>query len=136
MRPRKRILLIDHDEHRLGVLRFVLKQHQYAVLSAATPQEAEEFERIDLVIAAWPCNATTVGDLAHRHFVPSIVLGYGVTGAMFDLSIDIFMPNQFCNPTDILERVRFGVARKRGPRLGSKRNVATVSPATANNAVA
>jgi DNA-binding response OmpR family regulator len=118
MMPKKRILLIDANEDRMGRLRFLLWTKKYAVLSASSAAEACSLFAIDppdLVIAAsdmpgldWLLKALH----DQNPFVRQIVLApaKGNCNAIADAVL--------CGPPpeEMLERIKIISAGKRGPR--------------------
>jgi hypothetical protein len=50
VRPRKRVLLLDSDEDRLGQLGFMLRTNRYRTTDCADAG-------VDLILAHWPCEA-------------------------------------------------------------------------------
>jgi DNA-binding response OmpR family regulator len=117
MRPKKRILLIDANEDRMGQLRFLLWTHKYAVFSASSAAEGRSLFGPcipDLVIVA--------SDLADRDaalktlheanpFVPQIVIAPAKATCNAIADAVLFGPP----PEELLERIIVMAARKRGP---------------------
>jgi hypothetical protein len=66
MRPKKRILLVDHNEERLSILRYLLTNKGFKVVDI-------EAEACDLVIGRWPCDNSFV-EIAKACCVPSLLL--------------------------------------------------------------
>ena len=63
MRPKKRILLVDRDENRLGILRFVLSTHYFRMFGAADALEARELLRAEypeVLLLVWPLEQQSV----------------------------------------------------------------------------
>jgi CheY-like chemotaxis protein len=120
----KIILCIDDNEQALSVRKFLLETRGYRVLSALTAEEAMEFfERggIDLVICDLVMPHTDGNELVKRMKerspeVPAMLVSGAVHNFDRATAADAFLPKGQCSPSEILERVRMMVARKRGPR--------------------
>jgi DNA-binding response OmpR family regulator len=122
MRPKKRILLIDTDEERQAIRRFLFVTHAFHVISASSADEARAMfatEAPELIVCAHPlANVDTTSLLSDLHqvnsFVPSMMLHAGSkvpTGFMADATVP-----QDISAVELLERVKVMAARKRGPR--------------------
>lgn len=118
MRPKKRILLIDSNSERAGALRFMLGCRSYNVFSAATADEAcsllDKAAPIDTVLVQGDFIdlVTLLYDLhALAPHVPQMVIaGRDQAGICADITLR--------RPTteELLDRLCFACARKRGPR--------------------
>jgi DNA-binding response OmpR family regulator len=118
VRPKKRILYVDLDELRASRLRYTLMIQGYNVFSAETAAEAsyllQQASPIDAMLIQGNFNnlAALLFDLhAQAPFVPqTVVAAKEQTGIIADLILR--------QPTveEMLERLRFACARKRGPR--------------------
>jgi CheY-like chemotaxis protein len=135
MRPKKVILCVDDNEQALSVRRFLLDTRGYRVITASTSQAALEIlERtvpgtLDLLIADLLMPGMDGNELVRRakQMHPSLpCLITSGTVASYDRA-----------PTssELLERIRVLVARKRGPKPHSpppfyapQREVADVLP--------
>ncbi|HEY5221236.1 MAG TPA: response regulator [Candidatus Paceibacterota bacterium] len=139
-RPKKVILLVGDNEQELSVLKFTLATNGYSVLAATNSSEAVDVFKsapsIDLVIADFGMSTTNGTPLAERlnrlnSNVPIILLGNPA-----EMSNDPFPANALLaktiSSTELLERVKFMTARKRGPR----KKVPTQEPAASNRLVA
>lgn len=121
MRPKKKILLIDTNEDRQGINRFVLEQHAFDVRSANTLAKARKIAtamQIEVIVGYWPVPDAEVWKIAHQN------------NAKFLLIYDDKRPTQpgqsdvkLIDPPmiDIVEYIKTLAARKRGPVKGSTR---------------
>jgi two-component system response regulator CpxR len=127
MRPKKVILCVDDNETVLSVRAFLLETRGYRVLSARNSAEALEIlERtvpgtLDLLIADLLLPGMDGNELVRRakHMHPSLpTLIVSGTVANYDraLAADAFLPKGAGSPSELLERIRVLVARKRGPK--------------------
>ncbi|HEY9139202.1 MAG TPA: response regulator, partial [Terriglobus sp.] len=66
--------------------------------------------------------------------LPSLMISGTVTRYERGVGADVFLPKGACSPSELLERVRVLVARKRGPKKGSHR--VPVMPQVAEHQVA
>jgi len=128
VRPKKRILLIDSNENRQSMRRFVFETRGLAVFSASTPDEARDLSRDahpDVVIAVWPF---TGGDLAQlvdqvreeAPFAPSLLIVENLSVPPTSIVADATMCKGAFSMADVVERIKVLAARKRGPRPGFK----------------
>lgn len=115
MRPKKHIILIDQNEMRQSILRFLFTNKGWAVLSAATAEAAKEnFLSCELVIAGWPC-ALDVGAVARYHYqVPSLVVADREDPELRKLNVDRTLIS--AAPWEIFEVACVLGQRKRGPK--------------------
>lgn len=110
MRPRKKILLIDADETRRGILAYTLDIHRYCVLQAASVAEAWGHEP-DLILGRWPLPVAEFDDLWRRSETPCFaLLGSADT-------CPSYIP-RIVSPTteDLLNQIAALTHRKRGPK--------------------
>ena len=108
MRPKKVILLLDSDEDRRSITKFLLLTHAFKVSDNPT-------ELCDLVVSSWPCNGEFI-EHAHKHKVPSLVLGPEPNHEIFDLGASLCLVGLACQPFRIVEAVTTLTKRKRGPK--------------------
>lgn len=106
MRAKKLILLVDPDEDRAGVTRFVLSNDtRFRVISAASTEEgfkAARKRRPDLVLGYAPVDQQQLMELAY------------VLGCPWQL----IAPNNHFWPAMcvVLERIKTATARRKGPK--------------------
>jgi two-component system, OmpR family, response regulator CpxR len=124
MRPKKCILLIDSDEDRISLRRFLFETHGFSVLSAENARDAQRHFYpgvIDLVVCAYPSVGIDMERLlnlfkASRSWVPAVALvkdGEKVPVALL-ADASICLPS--CSTADLIERIKIISARKRGPK--------------------
>jgi two-component system, OmpR family, response regulator CpxR len=130
MRPKKTILCVDDNEQVLSVRSFLLDTRGYRVIAVTTPQEALDIisnslpGSLDLLLSDLIMPGMDGNELVRRAknlhpTLPTMIVSGTVNG--FDRAgrADVFLPKGACSPTELLERVRILVARKRGPRKQS-----------------
>jgi CheY-like chemotaxis protein len=135
MRPKKQILLVDGDENRRSVRRFVLETRGFAVEAVATAEEpiAKLCQRrlpFELVIVAWPINAGATAALliALRKMnwhCSSLLLAETLAKGPDDSFFDGWLLGAFTTE-GLIDQVKLMTARKRGPRkmaIAPARNV-------------
>ncbi|HEY0263149.1 MAG TPA: response regulator [Granulicella sp.] len=127
MRPKKLILCVDDNEQALSVRTFLLETRGYRVLAALTAHEAlEHLERalpgsIDLLLTDLLMPRMDGNELVRRAkelhpMLPAMIVSGTVTAADRAVHADAFLPKGASSPSEMLERIRILVARKRGPR--------------------
>ncbi len=127
LRPRKRILLIDTDEDRMGARKFMLNQYLYAVDTVSNADQAADWldgtVRPDLIVVAWPLKDKLLTSIL-RVFVATNVGTAGMIPVLLlsqDPQPKIFSNatlSEYCSSAQLLERVRVMARAKRGPRKG------------------
>ncbi len=115
MRPRRKILLIDADETRRGILAYTLDIQRYHVLQVASVAEAWIAKawghEPDLILGRWPLPVAEFDDLWRRSETPCFaLLGSADT-------CPSYIP-RIVSPTteDLLNQIKTLTARKRGPK--------------------
>ena len=127
MRPKKVILCVDDNETVLSVRTFLLETRGYRVISALTSAEALEIlERtvpgtLDLLIADLLLPGMDGNELVRRAkqmhpSLPTLIVSGTVANYDRALAADAFLPKGAGSPSELLERIRVLVARKRGPK--------------------
>lgn len=127
MRPKKVILLVDWNEQVLSTRRFLLDTRGYRVVTASTSQEALEIiERtvpgtLDLLITDLLMPGMDGNELCRRAkqmhpMTPALITSATVAAYDRVLSSDAFLPKGAGTSSELLERIRVLVARKRGPK--------------------
>ena len=123
MRPKKKILLVDVNENRAALMRFMLRTNGFAVQTAATVDEARiaVSEWVpDLAVVAWP-------PLGISRHVPMLLLAPKETEGTLAIYSDRTLFN--ANSRDILDAAKQMCARKRGPKPGMTKPVQSVQVA-------
>ena len=124
MRPKKRILLIDGDEERLGLRRFLLTIWGFRVFSAAGVAEAREIlaeSAPDLLISCWPLPARKLNALMGRlrkldPEARSLLLAENLDQSPLKVTADITLLRGLCSAGCVIERAKALCARRRGPK--------------------
>jgi CheY-like chemotaxis protein len=127
MRPKKVILCVDDNEQVLSVRTFLLETRGYRVLTAMNADQAlEVLERnapgtLDLLMADLILPGMDGNDLVRRAkllhpFLPALIVSGTVNAADRASAADAFLPKGAASASELLERIRVLVARKRGPR--------------------
>jgi two-component system response regulator CpxR len=124
MRPKKTILCVDDNEQALSVRKFLLETRGYRVLAALDGDSALEIFReggIDLVLSDLVMPRMDGNELVRRMKelapeVPTILMSGTVKAFDRANRADAFLPKGACSPSELLERIRMMVARKRGPK--------------------
>ncbi len=127
MRPKKTILCVDDNEQVLSVRKFMLETRGYRVLIALDCERALELFReggIDLVLSDLIMPRMDGNELVRRMKelapeVPAILISGSVKSFERANRADAFLPKGACSPSEMLERIRVMVARKRGPKKAS-----------------
>jgi two-component system response regulator CpxR len=123
MRPKKRILLIDTNEERQSLRRFLLETNGYYVLSAASAEETRALiatEPLDLIVCAWPLLQIDAAALLNElhcldPYQRVLVLCDGQMAQPLALRAHaVVLPK--ISAAELLERVKIMSGRKRGPR--------------------
>lgn len=127
MRPKKTILCVDSNENTLSVRTFLLETRGYRVLPATTAHAALELiERsapgsLDLLLSDFVMPGMDGNELVRRAkqlrpCLPAMIVSGTVTNFDRGCAADVFLPKGANSPSELIERVRILVARKRGPR--------------------
>jgi two-component system response regulator CpxR len=143
MRPKKIILCVDDNEQILSVRTFLLETRGYRVVQANSAQDALEHIQqavpgtIDLLLCDLLMPQMDGNELVRRAkqlhpCLPAMIVSGTVNAADRAVCADVFLPKGACSPSEMLERIRVLVARKRGPRrvslpLGPPMTVAIAS---------
>jgi two-component system, OmpR family, response regulator CpxR len=124
MRPKKTILCVDDNEQALSVRKFLLETRGYRVLTALDGESALELFRdggIDLVLSDLVMPRMDGNELVRRMKdiapeIPAILMSGTVKAFDRANRADAFLPKGASSPSELLERIRMMVARKRGPK--------------------
>lgn len=128
MRPKKSILCVDNNEQLLSVRKFLLETRGcYRVRTANTSQEALEaiqstapgtFDLLlcDLLLPQMDGNELVRRAKQLHPGLPAMIVSGSVTSFDRACAADVFLPKGACSASEMLERVRVLVARKRGPK--------------------
>jgi CheY-like chemotaxis protein len=128
MRPKKSILCVDDNEQLLSVRKFFLETRGcYRVLTASDAHEALDIIRstppgsLDLLLCDLLMPQMDGNELVRRAKqlhpgLPAMIVSGTVTAFDRACAADVFLPKGASSPSEMLERIRVLVARKRGPR--------------------
>jgi len=127
MRPKKSILCVDDNEQLLSVRKFLLETRGYRVLTATTSHEALDLlgstmpGSLDLLLSDLIMPQMDGNELVRRAKqlhpgLPAMIVSGTVHSFDRACAADVFLPKGACSPSEMLERIRILVARKRGPR--------------------
>jgi two-component system, OmpR family, response regulator CpxR len=131
MRPRKTILCVDDNEQALSIRKFMLETRGYNVVTCTNGREAlETFNRggVDLLLCDLVMPDMDGAEVVRRikcasPETPAIVFSGKIKVYDKDLQADVFLPKGMFAPTELLERIRVLLVRKRGPK---KNRVVTI----------
>lgn len=127
-RPKKIIMLVDSDAMRLSVMRYLLSTHGYRVASTISAQEAITLFvsiQVDLVIADYTMPGLSGAKLIDKlkkiaPHIPMMLVLNSVDRPDVHFA-DAMVIGHYCEPRELLERIRIMIVRKRGPRKGFQR---------------
>lgn len=117
MRPKKRILLIGKDGTRRSILRFVLTVHGYRVEVVPTVNAARMYVSFhpDFIIAQWPANEDQLARFSDANYCCYLIL-VEKDEVPVQIITDSILTGKRCCAVNILNAVKEGTRRKRGPR--------------------
>ncbi len=129
MKPKRTILCVDDNEQSLSYRKIMLETRGYRVASSTKGEEAlERFKQggIDLVITDMampglngPQLIASIKALSPR--TPAILISSKVRAYDHESQADVFLARGMYSPSDLLERVRLLLVRKRGPKRMQER---------------
>ncbi len=131
MRPKKSILCVDSNEQPLSVRKFLLETRGYRVITATSSQQALEILQasipgtLDLILSDLIMPQMDGNELVRRAKqlhpgLPAMIVSGTVTSFDRAIAADVFLPKGACSASEMLERIRVLVARKRGPKKAVK----------------
>ena len=138
MKPKRTILCIDDDEQSLSIRKVMLETKGYRVITCHDPEEAIAKVRgggIDLLIADLMMPKMSGAQLIDQvkeiaPHLPTILFSGSATYCAEQSRADVWLPKGSFAPTELLERVRIALIRKRGPRPAAMRATARNSEAS------
>jgi two-component system response regulator CpxR len=147
MRPKKIILCVDDNEQTLAIRAFLLETRGYRVLSATGAHEALEIlaeyapGELSLLLCDLLMPQMDGVELIRRARelqpgLPTLMVSGTVTSFERGAGADVFLPKGACSASELLERVRILVARKRGPKKQVQPTTPQVAARHADEAVA
>jgi len=129
MKPKRTILCVDDNEQSLSIRKVMLETRGYRVIACTTGEEAlERFKSggVDLVLTdlIMPGLDGTrlieeIKDISPQ--TPAILVSGKVKIFDRDTRADCFLPKGMYAPSELLERVRLLLVRKRGPKRAQYR---------------
>jgi hypothetical protein len=117
LRPKRKILLIDSNEIKASVTAFTLETNGYAVLRAASIEEAQAAGIPDAVLAYSPIDAAAAAKVAYASLVQLIFVFPTEEGRPKEcrgLGYRLLKPSG----EELLNALIIACIRKRGPRKG------------------
>jgi two-component system response regulator CpxR len=124
MKPKRTILCVDSNEQQLSIRKVMLETRGYRVVASTAGTEALEIFKqggIDLVLADLSLPGVDGGQLiqsvkAFSPHTPAILLSSKAKTYDHDTRADVFLPKGMSAPSELLERIRILLVRKRGPK--------------------
>jgi CheY-like chemotaxis protein len=124
MKPKRTILCVDDNEQSLSIRKVMLETRGYRVVACTTGEEALElFKRggVDLVLTDLVMPGLDGTRLIEEikgisPQTPAILVSGKVKFYDRDTRADVFLPKGMYAPSELLERVRLLLVRKRGPK--------------------
>src|SRR5579864_1837554 len=122
MKPKKTILCVDDNEQLLSIRKVILETRGYRVVACANGREAlDAFRRggIDLVLADLLMPEMDGAELIEQiknssPETPAILFSGRIKLYERDTRADVFLPKGMYAPSELLERIRLLLVRKRG----------------------
>jgi len=129
MKPKRTILCVDDNEQALSIRKVLLETRGYRVVACTSGEEALERFRnggVDLVLADLIMPGLDGMRLIDQiksisPQTPAILLSGKVKMYDSDTRADVFLPKGMHLPAELLERIRFLLVRKRGPKRAPPR---------------
>jgi CheY-like chemotaxis protein len=124
LRPKKTILCVDDNEQSLSIRKFMLETRGYAVITCTNGHDAlSAFSRkgADLVLADLMMPAIDGAELVRKikaisPETPAIIFSGKIKMYDKEMHADLFLPKGMHAPSELLERIRLLLVRKRGPK--------------------
>ncbi len=124
MRPKKTILCVDDNEQSLSIRKIMLETRGYRVVPCTSGREAlEHFHRGGVYLVL---SDVIMPDVDGRQLVeqikqlspstPAILFSGKIAAFDSDMPGDVFLPKGMVAPSELLERIRLLLVRKRGPK--------------------
>jgi hypothetical protein len=126
MRPKRVILLVDEDEQRQSETRYMLRVNGFDVLSFNSADAARKCAHFfDLVLGYWPVADKALRLLARRRDVRFVLVCPSLTREPAAVFADAILVKAACQPAFVLERIKCGVAKRRGPKSAAQKRAAS-----------
>jgi two-component system, OmpR family, response regulator CpxR len=124
MKPKRTILCVDDNEQSLSIRKVMLETRGYRVLACTSGEEAlEKFKKggVDLVLTDLIMPGLDGTRLIQEikgisPQTPAILVSGKVRIYDRDTQADVFLPKGMYAPSELLERIRLLLVRKRGPK--------------------
>ncbi|HEV2022596.1 MAG TPA: response regulator [Terriglobales bacterium] len=124
MRAKKTILCVDDNEQALSIRKVVLETRGYRVIACGSGRSAlEAFEKggVDLVLTDWTMPEMDGAELVDRikarsPQTPAILFSGRVKVYEKETRADVFLSKGMYGASELLERIRQLLVRKRGPK--------------------
>src|SRR6059058_3207960 len=129
MKPKRTILCVDDNEQSLSIRKVMLETRGYRVITCNGGEQALEIFKkggIDLVLTDLIMPGLDGSKLVEEikalsPQTPTILLSGKVRIYDRDTQADVFLPKGMYAPTELLERIRLLLVRKRGPKRAHSR---------------
>jgi CheY-like chemotaxis protein len=130
MKPKRTILCVDDNEQSLSHRKIMLETRGYRVASYTRGEEAlERFKQggIDLIVTDMTMPGLDGPQLiaavkALSPHTPAILISSKVRIYVHESQADVFLARGMYAPSDLLERIRLLLVRKRGPKRTLQRS--------------
>ena len=124
MKPKRTILCVDDNDQSLSIRKVMLETRGYRVIACSDAQQAlDEFQRssVDLVLTDLVMPNMDGIELIRRvkelsPHTPTILFSGKIKVFERDTQADVFLPKGMYAPSELLERIRLLLTRKRGPK--------------------
>lgn len=129
VRAKKTILCIDDNEQSLSIRKFMLETRGYHVLACNNGRDAvEAFQRnnVDLILSDLMMPDLDGAEVIRKlktlsPSTPAILFSGKIKIYENEMHADVFLPKGMYAPTELLERIRVLLVRKRGPKKAAER---------------
>jgi two-component system, OmpR family, response regulator CpxR len=129
VRTKKTILCIDDNEQSLSIRKFMLETRGYNVVACTNGRDAlEAFSNnsIDLILSDLMMPDVDGAELIRKlksvsPSTPAILFSGKIKIYENEMHADLFLPKGMYAPTELLERIRLLLVRKRGPKKAADR---------------
>lgn len=116
LKPKKIVLLIDADEQRQSVTRFLLETNGYRVVSASFARAVMTTAWLDCILCYWPCDYPQVERIADRFEAQVVVMVPAQDAIPREATSGQWLMGASCTAANLLNALKIGTARRRGQR--------------------
>ena len=128
MKPKRTILCVDDNEQSLSIRKVMLETRGYRVIACSDSAQAfEQFSHggVDLVLSDLVMPGMDGMALINRiktlsPETPAILFSGKINVYERDMLADVFLPKGMFAPSELLERIRLLLVRKRGPKRSGR----------------